>query len=89
MFWRTTLQKQLCEGLQDRLMIQPPFSADRQTLTVLLFNDRQHPKGLAVLCPAHDQVIGLDMVLVLWREPDAGTITEPEPGPFRLLVGCL
>ena len=43
MFWRTMLQKQLCQDLQDRLMIQPPFCTARQTLKAVLFNDRQHP----------------------------------------------
>ena len=70
-------------------MIQPPFCADRQTLTPGLFNDRQHPEGPAALCPVHDKVVGPDLVPVLRPESDAGTVIEPDPGPFRLLVGYL
>ena len=89
MFWRNMFEKQVCQRLKDRLMIQPPFCADRQTLTAVLLNDRQHPEGPAVLCPVHDKVVGPDIVPVLGPEPDTGTIIEPEPCPFRLLVGYL
>ena len=34
-----------------------------------------------------DEVIGPDVVRPLRAQPDAGTVIEPEPGPFRLLLG--
>ena len=35
----------------------------------------------------HDKIIGPDMISVLWSFADTGTVIEPQPSSFRLLLG--
>ena len=82
-------EKQLCQGLQNRLVVQPPLGPDRQALPGVLVDHRQHPEGPAVFGTVHDEVIGPDMVPIRRPEPDAGAVIQPEPDPFGLFVEYL
>ena len=63
------------------------IDADHQRLLGELVDDVQRPIGPAIVGPVLDEVIGPDVVGPLRSQPDAGAVIEPEPGPFRLLLG--
>jgi hypothetical protein len=67
-------------------MIQLALGPDRQALTRMLIDHRQHAERSTVRRPVHDEVVGPDMIPILGPEADTGTVIQPEPGPFGLFV---
>ena len=61
----------------------------RQALPSVLVQDYQYPKGFAVRRPSHDEVIAPDVVLVFGAKSYTGTVIEPQPSSFRLLLRYL
>jgi len=66
----TMVHEQLRDRFQDVLRPHPPLNPDRQALACVLVDHRQHPKGPAVMGAAVDEVIGPDMVPVLWPQAE-------------------
>ncbi len=51
----------------------------------VLVNDREHPKRFAVNGSVSHEVVRPDVIRTFGTEPDARTVTQPQPLPFRLL----
>jgi hypothetical protein len=49
-----------------------------------LVDDVQHPVLPPVMGPILDKVVGPDVIAVLWPQPDARSVIEPQPPAFRL-----
>ena len=48
---------------------------------------RRAASGTAIVCLVRLEVIGPDVVRRLRTQPATGAVIEPEPGPYRLLLG--
>ena len=62
---------------------------DGEAFTGELIDDGQHPKRFAVMGAVLHEVIGPDVVLAGWPQPDARTIVQPQPTSLWLLPGNL
>ena len=49
-----------------------------------LVDDVQHPVLPPVMGAVLDKVVGPDVIAVLWPQPDARSVIEPQPPAFRL-----
>ena len=63
---------------------EPPIDPDRQAFMGKLIDDVEHPVFLSLVGAVFDEVITPDVVRVLRPQPDAGAISQPEPGLLRL-----
>lgn len=61
----------------------------RQAFPSVFINDHEYPKGFPIGRPCHDEIIAPDVILILWAESDTGTVIEPQPPSFRLLLWYL
>jgi|GEM_PF-2239253 len=66
-----------------------PFSPDHQTLPCVFIDQVQHPHRPASVCTHADKVIAPYMVGVLWTQPHARAIVEPQPPSCLLIPGYL
>jgi len=66
---------------------EPPADADRQTLVRELVHQVQHPVLAAIMGAILDEVVGPYVIGILWPQPDAGPVRQPQSPPFRLLTG--
>ena len=62
----------------------PSGHLDRHTLPRVLVEHGQQLQNSTVVRSRAHEVIGPDVILVQRPEPDARTIVEPQPAPFRL-----
>ena len=64
--------------------VQPPGDVDGEAFPAVLVDDRQHPKGTAIVGTRHHEVVSPDVVLSLGAKPNAGAVVEPKATTFRL-----
>jgi hypothetical protein len=57
-----------------------------RTLASLLVQDRQHPQRPPIMGPVHHKVIRPDVVPVQGPQPNTGSIVQPDPAPFGLVL---
>ena len=69
--WRATQDEQVGQSVNHICRVQFALHLDRQTFSAVLINDVQRPENLAVICPAVNEVIRPDMVLMLRPQPHA------------------
>ncbi len=74
--WIST-NEQRAECFKHMGRVEPPVDDNGQALAGVLVHHREHAERFAVAGPVADEVIGPDMVRVLWPEADAGTVVQP------------
>ena len=62
---------------------------DRQTFMGELVEHVEHPILASVMGAVLDEVVGPDMITVLWPQPNARSVGQPEPAALGLLMGDL
>jgi len=63
-----------------------PCHEKGQIFPVLLVQDHQYPKCLAVAGSGHHGVTTPDVIFIFWAKPDTGTIIEPQTPSFWLFL---
>ena len=76
--------EEVAESLEYVLGREPPSDADGETLPGVLVHDRQHPEGTPFRCAVHHSAKAPDVVSILWPQPDARPVVEPQPPSLRL-----
>ncbi len=51
-----------------------------------LIDHGEHAELPPIVCSIHDEVIGPDVIGPARPQTDAGSVVEPQPAPFRLLL---
>ncbi len=87
--WWAMTQEQLGEDIEHLLAVELTPDMNGETLPAVLVDHSQHAEGFPIMGPVLDEVIGPDVVLMDWPQPNAGPIVEPEPAPLGLLLGNL
>ena len=54
-----------------------------------LVNDIEHPISASIVGAVLDKVVGPDVIAVLRAQPDARSVSQPQPASFGLLIGDL
>lgn len=80
------LQHRISNGVQHIARAQLALHFDGQTFAAVLIYQRKHPKRGSIMCAVLDKVIGPDMVFVLWPQPHARPIVQPEALSLRLFA---
>src|SRR5215210_631587 len=78
--------EQVREHVDDVDRLQLASDADRQALVRELVDDVEHPDLPSVMGPILDEVVRPDVIAVLGPQPDAGSVRQPEPSSFGLLL---
>ena len=78
--------EQVGEHVDDVDCLEPAADPDGQALPGVFVDHIEHAELSAIVGSALDEVVGPDMVGVLGPQPDAGSIIEPEPPAFGLLL---
>ena len=63
-------------------MIDP----DRHAFAGELIDDVQHAEFASIMGAILDEIVGPDMVRILWPQTDAGSVIQPQPPFLRLLL---
>lgn len=82
----TTADGQVPEPCQHVLAIDTLGGIDRQALTRVLVDQRQHTKRSAVASTIEHEVVTPDVIFVRWAKPHARAISKPQPFAFGLLL---
>jgi hypothetical protein len=61
--------------------------ADHQAFVGKLVEHVEHPIPASIMGAVLDKVVGPDMIAVLWPQPNAQSIRQPEPAAFGLPMG--
>jgi len=80
------VHKQILQAEEDIIQAQPSGDLKRQILARVFIHDREQLDGKAVLRPQSHEVIGPDMIGLLWAKPDTGTIGQPEEPAWRVAL---
>ena len=78
------VHKQRLQAEEDIIQAQPSGDLKRQILARGFIHDREQLDGKTVLCPQRHEVVGPDMIGLLWAESGTGTISQPEEPAWRL-----
>lgn len=87
MAWHTAQDEKVGEDVDHVDGRQLTTDPDRQALVGEFVDDVEHPELPAVMRPVFDEIVGPDVVSVLWPQPDAGAILQPEASALGLLLG--
>lgn len=82
----SSLNEELSQAVQNVLGVQSTGDSYRQALPRVLIDHRQDSKHSPFMSPGLNEIVGPHMILVLWPKPNARSVVEPEPAPFRLLL---
>jgi hypothetical protein len=69
--------KQVCQSLQNILAGQSSGHVNRQTLSTVLIQNRQHPHRTTIVRPGQYKVIAPDVIPMRRPKPNARTIIQP------------
>lgn len=83
---RSPQDEQVGEHVDDVDGLEPAADPDGDTFAGKLVDHVEHAVLSAIVGSVLNEVIGPDMVGVLWPQPDAGSVIEPEPPAFGLLL---
>lgn len=86
MSWRSAQDEQVSEHVDDVNCLEPAADPDGQTFPGKLVDDVEHAELSAIVGSILNKVIGPNMVGVLGPQPDTGSVIEPEPPAFGLLL---
>src|SRR5215210_1342013 len=82
----TAQDEQVREHIDHINCLQLPAHPDGQALAGELVDDVEHAELAPVMGAILDKVIGPDMVGILWPQPDAGSVSKPEPSAWVAFV---
>ena len=63
-------EEQLPQRVDHIARVQPALDTDGQTRTGELINDAEHAENPAIMRSVLNKIIGPDMALILWPQPD-------------------
>ena len=86
MGWWAPLDEQLGECRQHILMVEPTRDHQRQTFPAGLVDDGQNAELAPIMGAPFDEIIGPDMPWILWSQPDARTVVQPQPPALGLFL---
>jgi len=69
--WCAPKNEQITQSIDHICRVQFSLHPDRQTFPAVLVQHVQFPEELSVFGPTVNEVIGPDMVLILWSQPNA------------------
>ena len=73
--------------LKDAEAVDPTRHPDRQAFPGELVDQGHQPKLAPIVGLRLDEVVTPDMIAMLWSQPDAGAVVEPEPASRLLPPG--
>ena len=68
---------EVAENIKDVLTVETPRDPDGEAFTGVFINDGEHAQPFAVPRPVLDEVVGPDVIAMLWPQPDARSVIEP------------
>ena len=68
--------EQIAQRVEDIAGVQLALDADGEAFASELINDAQHAEDLSIMRAILDEIIGSDMPLVHWSDPNAGAVTQ-------------
>lgn len=84
---RASQGEQIRQNSQHVIVLKTALGVNRQALSRVFLDDRQHPEGCPIMRSVCDEVVGPHVVLVLRSKTDARAVIKPEPASFRLCRG--
>ena len=72
------------QTLEHIIATEIPCDIDREALSGMLVDHRQHPEASAFFCSSLYEVVAPHMILVLRPESDTAAVIKPESSSFRL-----
>ena len=69
--------EQISQGVKHPVWVKPAVHDDGQTAPGELVDDGEHPEGLAVMGPVHDEVVRPDIIGPTGVRTNSGPIIEP------------
>jgi len=83
----TAFKHHVSHRVDDAEAVDPARHPDGQALAGELIDQGHQPDLAAVVGLSRNEVIAPDMVAMLWSQPDAGPVVEPQPATRLLLPG--
>src|SRR6266480_105852 len=74
-------------GLDDADAVDPARHIDCQAFPAELVDQRHQSELAPIVGLRLNEVVVPDVVAMLWSQPDAGSVVEPEPTPRPLFLG--
>lgn len=78
--------EQIAKSLQDILALEASRHVDRQALTGVLVDERQHSNRSAITRKVRHEVIAPDVIFVRRTQPEARSISQPQTLPLGLFL---
>src|SRR4051812_7029418 len=86
MGWWPSCDEQVGKRRQHVLMLELARHDEREALPAGLADDGEDADLTPIMRAPFDKVVRPDVPGIFRPEPDAGTVIEPEPPPFRLTL---
>lgn len=84
MLGRPMLDEQIAQHVNHVVRPEAPQRHQRRAFPAELVDNVKHPELTTVVHLILDEVVGPHMPAILRAQPDARSVAEPEPPPFRL-----
>jgi hypothetical protein len=84
MAWDTAQDEEVGQDIDDIDRLELSADADRQAFMGELIDDVEHAELAPLVGAVLNEVIGPDVIGMLWPQPDAGAIGEPQATSFGL-----
>jgi len=81
---RSVTLEQLGKDSEDIIALEFALDMDRQTLAAVLVDHCEHAERFPVMGAVHNEVVAPHMAAILWPEPHARSIVEPQPPALGL-----
>src|SRR5215475_7356787 len=81
--------EQIGENVDDIDCFELAGDTDRQAFVGKLVDDIEHPISTSIVGAVLDKVAAPDVIAVLRAQPDARSVSQPQPASFGLLIGDL
>ena len=86
MIRRAMLDEELGQTMEDIVRVQSSLDDNGHAPPGELIDHGEHAELPPIVCSIHDEVIGPDVIGPARPQTDAGSVVEPQPAPFRLLL---
>ena len=83
---RTSFDEQIGKRCQHVLVVELARDDQRQAFPAGFVDDGQDPELAPVVGASFDEVVCPDMPRILWPQPDAGAVVQPQPTALWLLL---
>ena len=80
------LDEELGQTMEDIVRVQSSLDDNGHAPPGKLIDHGEHAELPPIVCSIHDEVIGPDVIGPARPQTDAGSVVEPQPAPFRLLL---